>query len=155
MLRLILIRSIISLMIFSPLFWSSAHAASCEKVVHDLNTRLSATVGERELVDVLRSLNETNNKRLPQKFVTKREAKELGWKPGRDLWSVKALRSSSIGGDRFGNHERRLPDRKWREADLDYRGGHRSGKRIVFSTDGKRMVTVDHYQTFTEVPPCQ
>ena len=45
--------------------------------------------------------------------------------------------------------------RSWREADLDYKGGRRGAKRLVFSNDGRRMVTVDHYDTFTEVPACR
>ncbi len=155
MIRQIVIRTIFTVIILFPLLWTNAQAASCEKVVHDLNTRLSTAIDEQELVDVLRRLNETDNKKLPARFVNKREARDLGWKPGKDLRSVKALRGSSIGGDRFGNREGRLPDKKWREADLDYKGGHRGGKRLVFSIDGKRMVTVDHYQTFTEVPPCR
>jgi ribonuclease T1 len=87
--------------------------------------------------------------------VTKQEAQSRGWKPGKDLWTVKGLRGSSIGGDRFNNLEGRLPKRKWREADLGYKGGPRGGKRLVFSEDGLRFVTGDHYKTFVEVPACQ
>lgn len=130
-------------------------AASCEKVVGHLNAGLSRPIDEKELVEMLRRLNATGNKTLPDKFITKKEALALGWKPGKDLWSVKILRGSSIGGDRFGNYERRLPDKHWREADLDYKGGRRGGKRLVFSSDGQRMITVDHYATFTEVPSCR
>ena len=68
---------------------------------------------------------------------------------------MSTLRGSSIGGDRFRNLEGRLPDKKWREADLDYKGGHRGAKRLVFSWDGERFVTVDHYNTFVEVPACR
>ncbi len=132
-----------------------AHAESCEKVIHVVNVWLSNGIDEQELVQLLRSLNMTNNQRLPATFVNKREARSQGWKPGRDLWSVKGLRGSSIGGDYFMNREGRLPDNKWREADLDYKGGHRGGKRLIFSRDGKRFVTVDHYQTFMEVPACR
>ncbi len=131
-----------------------AYSDSCEKVVHELNTRLSPKIDERELVEVLRALNSTSNKKLPPNFVTKREAEDQGWRPGHDLWSVPALRRASIGGDKFKNREGRLPVRNWREADLDYKGGHRGGKRLIFSRDGARFVTVDHYRTFVEVPAC-
>lgn len=134
---------------------TQAYAESCENMVHALNLRLTARINEQELVEMLRSLNSTNNNRLPPKFVTKREATSQGWKPGKDLWSVGTLRGSSIGGDRFKNLEGQLPDRKWREADLDYKGGHRGGKRLVFSRSGERFVTVDHYKTFVEVPTCR
>jgi guanyl-specific ribonuclease Sa len=71
------------------------------------------------------------------------------------LWSVSSLRGSSIGGDRFHNREGQLPDDQWREADLDYKGGRRGAKRLVFSRNGDRFVTVDHYNNFVEVPPCE
>ena len=134
---------------------TQAYAESCEKVVHAVNVRISPGINEQELIEILRNLNKTNNKKLPEKFVNKREARSLGWKPGRDIWSVSALRGSSIGGDHFRNMEGRLPNNKWREADLDYKGGQRGGKRLIYSRDGLRFVTVDHYRTFTEVPACQ
>jgi ribonuclease T1 len=73
------------------------------------------------------------------------------------LWSVSGLRGRSIGGDRFGNREGRLPWSRegWREADLDYKGGRRGAKRLVYTAGGKRMITVDHYSTFLEVPACR
>ena len=145
----------ILLLLVSLLLLTQAHAQSCENVVQAINVGLSSKIDQQELIEILRSLDNSNNKRLPPKFVTKREAQSRGWKPGKDLWSVSALRGSSIGGDRFNNLEGLLPDRKWREADLDYRGGRRGGKRIVFSRDGKRFVTVDHYKTFVEVPACR
>ncbi|WP_333583830.1 ribonuclease domain-containing protein, partial [Rivihabitans pingtungensis] len=43
---------------------------------------------------------------------------------------------------------------EWTEADLDYRGGKRNAKRLVFSAR-QRFVTTDHYQTFVEIPACQ
>lgn len=132
-------------------------AASCEDVVRQLNQKLTPKIDEQELVAVVRSLNQTGNSRLPVKFVTKRQARKTGWQPGQDLWSVQGLNGKSIGGDAFANREGGLPanDNRWREADLDYKGGRRGAKRIVFSNDGMRMVTVDHYKTFTEVPACK
>ncbi|MDD5241625.1 MAG: ribonuclease domain-containing protein [Sulfuricella sp.] len=132
-----------------------AYAASCRNVVHTLNQRLYPKVDEAELTKMLESLNVSGNERLPDQFVAKRQAQRMGWRPGRDLWSVPALRGKSIGGDHFGNREGRLLPGDWREADLDYRGGHRGAKRLLFSRDGMRRVTVDHYQTFIEVPPCR
>ena len=60
-----------------------------------------------------------------------------------------------MGGDYFRNLESRLPNNKWREADLDYKGGHRGVKRLIFSSNGVWFVTVDHYKTYTEVPACR
>lgn len=132
-------------------------AVSCESVVNELNQKLNPKIDSTELVDILRTLNATKNLELPAKFITKKEASRAGWKPGASLWSVYGLKGKSIGGDRFGNYEKKLPNgkRTWREADLDYRGGRRGPKRIIFSQDGLRMITVDHYQTFTEVQSCQ
>jgi len=133
----------------------AAFAASCREAAHALNQHLQPKIDETELANMLDALNESRNAQLPGKFVTKREAQQTGWRPGRDLWSVPALRFKSIGGDHFGNREGRLPRGDWREADLDYQGGHRGAKRLLFSRDGKRSVTVDHYQTFIEVLPCR
>lgn len=132
-----------------------AYAVSCEAVAKSVNERLNPKISESELSDILLMLNATKNRELPSKFVTKQQARSAGWNPGKDLWAVKTLKGKSIGGDQFGNFEKKLPKGKWREADLDYHGGKRGPKRIVYSTTGTRMVTVDHYQTFTEVPPCR
>ncbi len=134
---------------------ASADSETCESVVHTLNQRLSSRINEHELVSILKTLNNTGNKRLPSKFVTKKQATTAGWKPGKNLWSVVVLKGKSIGGDTFKNREGGLPEKRWREADLGYQGGRRGNKRLVFSDDGTRMVTVDHYQTFTEVPACR
>lgn len=90
---------------------------------------------------------------LPDNFITKDEAKELGWdnKKG-NLWDV--AEGKSIGGDRFGNYEGLLPKakgRKYTECDVNYEGGYRGGERIIFSNDGLIYYTDDHYQTFTQL----
>jgi ribonuclease T1 len=149
------VTSAIALLFFGFGLLTHAHAASCEKIVLAVNAQLSSKIDQQELSDIVRSLNRTNNKELPPKFLSKREAQSRGWKAGKDLWSIDGLRGSSIGGDQFKNLERRLPNNKWREADLDYKGGHRGGKRLIFSRDGRRFVTVDHYRTFVEIPTCQ
>lgn len=143
------------LFLFMVAWGSAVYAANCRDVVHALNQRLSPKVDEAELTDILKSLNASDNLRLPDKFVAKRQARQMGWRPGKDLWSAPVLRGKSMGGDHFGNREGRLLPGDWREADLDYRGGHRGAKRLLFSRDGMRRVTVDHYQTFFEVPLCQ
>jgi len=93
--------------------------------------------------------------RLPPRYLTKREAQRAGWSPGRNICAV--LTGRAIGGDLFKNAERQLPEsrgRSLREADLDTPcGNHRGAKRLVFSTDGLQFVTVDHYKSFTQVPP--
>ncbi len=90
---------------------------------------------------------------LPNNFITKSEAKALGWdnKKG-NLWDV--AEGKSIGGDRFGNYEGLLPEekgRKYTECDVNYNGGYRGSERIIFSNDGLIYYTNDHYKTFTQL----
>jgi len=91
--------------------------------------------------------------RLPGNFITKNDAKALGWDPSAgNLWDVAP--GKSIGGDRFGNNEGLLPSasgRKWYECDIDYGGGTRGSRRIVFSSDGLVYYTQDHYQNFEQL----
>ena len=88
---------------------------------------------------------------LPDNFMTKAEAQKLGWSGG-DLW--KYADGMSIGGERFGNYEGRLPEaegRTYTECDVNYSGGPRGAERIVFSNDGLIFYTGDHYETFTQL----
>lgn len=97
------------------------------------------------------------NGSLPECYLTKAQAARAGWSPGRRLW--KTAPGGAIGGDRFGNRERRLParyDGRYLEADLDYDGGGRGPKRLVFvegqPRSGLIWITTDHYRTFHQVP---
>ncbi len=151
------IRALLLVILALGLFPVQLHAESCAEVVGKLNQKLTPHIDEVELANILETLNATGNGSLPPQFITKGQARGLGWRPGTDLWSYPELRGKSLGGDVFQNRERRLPDgrRVWREADLDFNGGRRGPKRLVFSEDGLRYVTVDHYSTFREVPPCR
>lgn len=91
--------------------------------------------------------------RLPDNYLTKKEAESLGWdsKAG-NLWEVAF--GMSIGGSRFGNYEKALPEKKGRryyECDIDYEGGYRGAKRIIYSDDGLIFYTEDHYKTFEQL----
>ena len=94
---------------------------------------------------------------LPDNYLTKKQAQALGWDSRRgNLWAV--AEGCSIGGDRFGNYEGLLPEKKGRrftECDIDYDGGYRGAKRLIFSNDGLLYYTADHYQTFDEVQVVQ
>ncbi len=92
---------------------------------------------------------------LPDNFLTKAEAQALGWDSSRNDVSDVAP-GMSIGGDRFGNYERRLPvvhGRQYYEADCFYTGGNRNAYRIIYDNEGHVWYTADHYQTFTELFP--
>lgn len=147
-------RRLLALLLAATLWVVLAPAASADEAA----ARLSAFARTLQLRDVdgfvetIRTLRA--EKRLPARYVTKREAEDLGWRPGEDLCRV--ARGRVIGGDRFGNREGRLPaasGRSWREADLDFACGRRGARRLVFSSDGLIFVTLDHYESFREVPP--
>ncbi len=92
---------------------------------------------------------------LPENFITKNEAKDLGW-DSRYNYVGEVAPGKSIGGDRFGNYEGQLPSkkgRKWYECDANYRGKKRGAERVLFSSDGLYYYTNDHYQTFTQMFP--
>ena len=84
---------------------------------------------------------------LPNNFITKSEARKLGWEGGR---LDKFAPGMCIGGDHFGNYEGLLPeDRDYTECDIDTLGAKsRGAKRIVFSEDGLIYYTEDHYESF-------
>lgn len=86
---------------------------------------------------------------LPENFITKSEAREMGWEGG----SVEVYAPGcAIGGDVFGNREGLLPeegDRVYYECDIDTNGqSSRGAKRLVYSNDGLIYYTEDHYETF-------
>ena len=90
---------------------------------------------------------------LPQNYLTKQEAKALGWAASQgNLWEV--AEGKSIGGDRFGNREGLLPEadgRTWSECDVTSMGGFRGAERLLYSSDGLIYYTDDHYASFTLV----
>ena len=91
---------------------------------------------------------------LPDNYITKNEARELGWTGG----SVEQVAPGcAIGGDRFGNREGILPKaegRQYYECDIDTIGEtSRGAKRIVWSDDGLIYYTEDHYESFTLLYP--
>lgn len=91
--------------------------------------------------------------KLPSNYITKNEARDLGWVSSEgNLWEV--TDNKSIGGDKFGNREGLLPKETGRiyyECDVNYNGGFRGGERIVFSNDGLIFYTDDHYNSFDQL----
>ena len=86
---------------------------------------------------------------LPENFITKTEARALGWSGGGlDDFDY----GKCIGGDRFGNNEGLLPEangRKYYECDIDtLHADDRGPKRIVFSNDWLIYYSGDHYDSF-------
>ncbi len=93
-----------------------------------------------------------SNHKLPDYYITKSEAKSLGWVPSKgNLCEVAP--GKAIGGDIWTNRQKSLPTksgRKYFEADLNYNCGNRNADRVVFSNDGLVFVTFDHYRSFEE-----
>ncbi|WP_458456290.1 ribonuclease domain-containing protein [Methanobrevibacter sp.] len=89
--------------------------------------------------------------KLPSNYITKSEARSLGWEGGP---LKKYAPGKSIGGDVFTNRQHILPDSdyKYIECDINANGTSRGAERIVYNTgDFKVYYTSDHYKTFTEV----
>lgn len=91
-------------------------------------------------------------KKLPDNYITKAEATDLGWKSGRSV--EKYAPGKRIGGDCFRDDKAQLPaviGRTWTECDIDARGKRRGAERIVYSSDGLIYYTPDHYRTFEQL----
>ncbi len=88
----------------------------------------------------------TYNK-LPSNYITKKEAKKLGWSGGSLEDYAPGM---CIGGDFFGNYEGVLPeDAEYHECDIETLGKKKRGaKRIVYSDDFYIYYTEDHYESF-------
>ena len=91
--------------------------------------------------------------KLPKNFISKKDAEEQGFRFGEGDFG-EAFPGMSVGGSRFGNYEGQLPEksgRRYYECDIDYQGGRRNAKRIVYSNDGLIFYTDDHYKSFTQL----
>ena len=144
-------------------FWEDVSVGSNSSILNELNdpvelTTQDTTTSEEDVPDPDGSYTSKEDVALyihlygclPSNFITKSEARKLGWKSG----SVeKYAPGKCIGGDRFGNYEGLLPKaagRTYYECDIDTLGGKsRGAKRIVFSSDGLVYYTSDHYASFT------
>lgn len=84
---------------------------------------------------------------LPSNYMTKDEARKLGWEGGV---LSQVIEDKCIGGDVFGNYEGILPEEDiYYECDIDTLGKtSRGAERIVWSDDFDVYYTEDHYETF-------
>ena len=108
--------------------------------------------------DVVDSITKTG--RLPNNYITKAQAKVLGWSEGKALNNYAP--GKAIGGDIFYNSTGILPmknGRIWYEADvgINYimsRSNFKNpGYRILYSNDGLIYGTYDHYKTVFPILP--
>ena len=86
---------------------------------------------------------------LPDNFITKSEARELGWSGG-GLESYAP--GMCIGGDYFGNNEGLLPKGNYHECDINTLGKNsRGAERLVWDDKGNIYYTSDHYESFEQL----
>lgn len=122
------------------------------------NEGKSASVSTSESIEQLTQQDRVvsylrEHQRLPDFYITKKQARAEGWDASAgNLCS--AVPGRAIGGDRFSNREKRLPQkakRVWREADINYQCGRRQADRLIYSNDGLIYITRDHYRNFTKM----
>lgn len=91
--------------------------------------------------------------KLPSNYLTKSEAKSLGWKGSGNLWVNDILTGKNIGGDTFNNREQLLPitaSNTYIEVDVNNNGGTRGTYRIVYNRYTFDIYYTDnHYASFT------
>ncbi len=132
------------------IIWPEVHP-NCHCILEPVRSHLAGTVTSlgQNGADLYLALYHI----LPESYLTKEEAKAQAWTP--PLGNLdKVLPGMMIGGNIYHNWDDRLPqkpDRIWHEADFDYDGGLRNGKRILYSNDGLLFVTFNHYLTFSEI----
>ncbi len=127
---------------------NSAHnAAKYAAMKRDLRT----TEAANPLVESLRSTGE-----LPPNYVTKAQAAQSGWKPGKAVNN--SVPGGQIGGDIFYNDTNILPSasgRTWYEADVGLSNtmsrSNQPGTRLLYSNDGLLYITSDHYDTASPI----
>ena len=90
--------------------------------------------------------------KLPDNYITKDEARKLGWEGG----SVEDyLKDAAIGGDHFGNYEGILPQmgkNAYQECDIDTHGyKNRGSRRLIYTKDGNYYYSDNHYKSFRQV----
>lgn len=127
--------------LFFGLFLTGSFAQKDVKVVED---------GQYCTVDEVSAYIKEFHK-LPSNFITKKQARDLGWSGGP---LNKYAPSKSIGGDVFTNREGVLPktSAKYIECDINANGTSRGPERIVFNSQTFQVYyTSDHYKTFKEV----
>ncbi|MGO4815667.1 ribonuclease domain-containing protein, partial [Cupriavidus sp. 2MCAB6] len=116
-----------------------------------LKLDLKTTQAANDVVDSLRATGQ-----LPGNYVTKAEAAQHGWQPGRALNN--SVAGGQLGGDVFANSTNVLPSasgRIWYEADIGLSNtmsrSNQLGTRLLYSSDGLLYITADHYKTVTKI----
>ncbi|MGA4472913.1 ribonuclease domain-containing protein [Ectopseudomonas chengduensis] len=112
---------------------------------------LRATESANKIIESLR-----NTGKLPSNYITKSQATQRGWKPGKALNN--SVPDGQIGGDFFRNIPSivpQAPGRTWFEADIGISNkasrNNQPGTRLLYSNDGLLYMTTDHYKTVSPI----
>ena len=90
--------------------------------------------------------------RLPDNYITKKNAKKLGWE--KRLGNLSEVAPGKMICGEYYNMKKILPvkeGRRWFEADINYNEGYRNSERLIFSNDGLIFVTYDHGESFYQI----
>ncbi|MBL1219957.1 ribonuclease N [Chryseobacterium sp. L7] len=123
---------------------SGNHSQDSQNTVSGSSSQpIDQLTDEKTVIDYVRQ-----NHKLPDYYITKNEAKKQGWNASKgNLCEV--LPGKAIGGDRFGNREKKLPQgENYYEADVNYNCGNRNADRIIFTRNGDVYLTKNHYKSF-------
>ncbi|MBO5505624.1 MAG: ribonuclease [Clostridia bacterium] len=123
----------------------------CRCIIEKLRVLLAGTATNNGLDGADWHLK--HNGRLPDYYITKKEAEKIGYKSYLGNLSKVAPNKMIVKGV-YENKNGHLPtayNRVWYEADINYKSGYRGKERILFSNDGLIFVTYDHYVSFVEI----
>lgn len=93
-----------------------------------------------------------HNGKLPDYYISKEEAEELGWV--RKKGNLAEVAPGLMIFANYRNNREKLPTapgRVWYEADINYMSGYRNSARVFFSNDGLLFVSYNHAETFSEI----
>jgi len=124
---------------------------NCRCKIENMSAATAGTATQDGLDGADLFVMDTGN--LPDNYITKREAIDLGW-IGRKGNLAEIAPGKMIGGEIYYNDDGHLPQapgRVWYEADINYSSGYRNRHRLLYSSDGLVFVTYDHYTTFIQI----
>lgn len=90
---------------------------------------------------------------LPSNYITKEEARKLGWSDSKNNLA-EAAPGKAIGGDEYSNSNKMLPEEEGRvfyECDVNAEEGERGEERLIYTNDGQIFYTGDNMDTFEQV----
>lgn len=150
--KILILLLLLSMILFSCTLDVNEELSNIEAMINETSTLVVDEEGVYSSKEEV-ALYLLTYEKLPNNFITKEKAEDLGWQSDQgNLWDV--TDQMSIGGNKFGNREKLLPSKEGRvyyECDINYTGGYRNAERIVYSNDGLIFYTNDHYESFTQL----